>query len=168
MLSKKINLNNLLSEFGKSMIQAQTQIDAEALENSNSAKTSQTGIAISEIEFDVKMVIDDDATGGLNIHPVSGDTTQLEKLNPGVFSSIRARLLAVPDETVRPSIRKPSKIREEVLATPDVVRLQEIFGKLDVDIAYVAAKSRWLVDIKESSGITLRSFQVEDMQIERK
>lgn len=167
MTSNKINLNDLLSEFGKSMVQAQTQIDAATLEQSAGSRNPQTGIAISELEVDVKMVIDGDNANGFNIRPVSGDVTQLEKVNPGVFSSVRARLLAVPDEEVRPPVRQPSKIKEEVLARPDVARLQEIFGKLDVDVAYVGAKSRWLVDVKEPAGTTIRSFQIEDGQRER-
>lgn len=162
----KMDLNGLLSEFGQSVLRAQTQINAAALEQSAGLNNLQTGLAVSEIEVDLKMVIEDDGDGAVNILPISGDLDKLGSLNAGTLSSIRARFLTVPDEDVRPPARKPSEVKDEVLAKPDVARLKDIFGDLDLDVSYVSGKNRWLVDVKEPSGTTLRSLQLDDRLID--
>ncbi|AFY40674.1 hypothetical protein Lepto7376_4583 [[Leptolyngbya] sp. PCC 7376] len=163
----KMNIDSLLSEFGQSVLQAQNQINAAALEQSAGLNNLQTGLAVSEIEVDLKMMIDEDDDGVVNIQPISGDLDKLGSLNAGALSSIRARFLTIPDEEVRPPARKPSEVKEEVLAKADVSRLKDIFGDLDVDVSYVAAKNRWLVDVKDPTNkTTLRSLQLDDRPID--
>lgn len=163
----KMNINSLLSEFGQSVLQAQRQINAAALEQSAGSNNLQTGLAVSEIEVDLKMVIDEDDNGEVNILPISGDLDKLSSVNTGALSSIRARFLTIPDEEVRPPARKPSEVKDEVLAKPDVSRLKDIFGDLDVDVSYVSTKNRWLVDVKDPvNKKTLRSLQLDDRPID--
>ncbi|MEQ8753009.1 MAG: hypothetical protein RID09_05735 [Coleofasciculus sp. G1-WW12-02] len=163
MANDKMRIDAFLSEFGKSMIQAQAQINAEVLEHPVGFEGLQTGIAISETEIDLKMVFDEDSSG-VNIRPVSAGEARLADLNPGVLSGLRARLVAVPNEEIRPPVRKPSDIREQVLSRPDITRLQDVFGELQVEPTYVGAARRWIVDVKEPRGQTLRSIQISDSE----
>lgn len=163
MAKDKIRIDALLSEFGKSMLEAQAQINAEVLERPVGLEGLQTGIAISETEIDLKMVFDEDSSG-VNIRPVSAGETRLADLNPGVLSGLRARLVAVPNEETRPPTRKQSEVRDQVLSRPDITRLQDIFGELQVETTYVGAARRWIVDVKEPKGQTLRRIQIDDTE----
>jgi hypothetical protein len=162
MAKNTIRIDVLLSEFGKSMLEAQAQPNAVALEHPPDTEGLQTGVAISETEIDVKMIFEEDDSG-VSIRPVSAGVAGIADLDPGVFSSIHARLVAVPDEEVRPPTRKPPDIRAEVFDRPDIQRLKNIFGDLMVETTYVSAAGRWLVDVKEPEGMVLRSIQISDI-----
>jgi len=161
MAEDTIRVDVLLRGLGRSMLEAQTQINTDALEQPPGPEGLRTGVAISETEIDVKMVFEDDGTG-VNVRPVTAGAARLVDLDPGVLSGIRARLVAVPDEEARPPTRSPADVREEVLSRPDIARLQEIFGALQVETVYVGAVQRWVVDVKEPEGAILRSVQIPD------
>ncbi len=162
MAKNTIRIDVLLREFGKSMLEAQAQLNATALEHPPDTEGLQIGVAISETEIDVKMIFEEDDSG-VNIRLVSAGAARIADLDPGAFSSIHARLVAVPDEEVRPPTRKPPDIRAEVLDRPDIQRLKNIFGALTIETTYVNATGRWLVDVKEPEGMTLRSIQISDV-----
>lgn len=158
----KMNLQSLLSGFGESVLQAQTQINTSTLEQSAGGNNLQTNLAVAEIEVDLKMMVEEDEDGKVNIVPISGDVDKVGALNAGALSSIKAKFVTVPDEEVRSPTLKVSEVKAMALEQPRVDRLKDIFGDLQVDVAYVAGKKRWLVDIKEPSGTTLRSIQFDD------
>lgn len=161
MAEDAIRVDALLGEIGRSMLEAQAKINTEALELPPGPEGLRTGVAISETEIDVKMVFEDDGSG-VNIRPVAAGAARLADLDPGAFSSIRARLVAVPDEEARPPTRGPADVRREVLSRPDISRLRDIFGRLQVEATYVGATRRWIVDVKEPGGAILRSVQIPD------
>jgi hypothetical protein len=161
MADDTIRVDVLLRGLGRSMLEAQTQINTDALEQPPGPEGLRTGVAISETEIDVKMVFEDDGTG-VNVRPVTAGAARLADLDPGVLSGIRARMVAVPDEEARPPTRSPANVREEVLSRPDIARLQDIFGELQVETTYVGAVQRWVVDVKEPGGAILRSIQIPD------
>ncbi len=157
-----VPINVFLTEFGRSMVEAQAKLNADTLERPPGPDGMRTTIAISETEIDLKMLFEDDGSG-VNIRPVSAGTARLADLNPGVLSGLRARLVAVPNEEVRPPTRKLSDVRDEVLSRPDIRRLREVFGELQVETAYISSARRWIVDVKEPTGQTLRSMQIPDL-----
>ncbi|MCH8338393.1 MAG: hypothetical protein IH858_06065 [Chloroflexi bacterium] len=142
-----VRIDALLRELGKSMLEAQTQINRDVTDRRPGPEGLRIGVTISETEIDVKMVFEDDSSGGA-IRLVSAGAARLADLDPGVLSSIRARLLAVPEEEVRPPVRKMADVVDEVFARRDVRRLRNIFGELLAETAYVSAAGRWIVDIK--------------------
>lgn len=161
MAEDTIRVDVLLRGVGQSMLEAQTQLNTAALEQPPGPEGLRTGVAISETEIDVKMVFEDDGSG-VNVRPVTAGAARLSELDPGVLSGIRARLVAVADEEARPPSRSPADVRQEVLSSPDIIRLQEIFGELQVETTYVGAVQRWIVDVKEPGGAILRSVQITD------
>ena len=161
MAEDTIRVDVLLGAIGSSILEAQNRINTDALERPPSPEGLRTGVAISETEIDVKMVFEDDGSG-VNVRPVTAGATRLADLDPGVLSGIRARLVAVPDEEARPPARSPTDVRQEVLARPDIGRLQDVFGRLQVETTYVGAVRRWIVDVKEPGGAILRSVQISD------
>jgi hypothetical protein len=161
MTEDAIRVDVLLRGLGRSILEAQTQINGDMLEQPPGPEGLRTGVAIGETEIDVKMVFEDDGSG-VNIRPVTAGAARLAELDPGVLSGIRARLVAVPDEEARPPTRSPADVREEVLSRPDISRLQDVFGQLQVETTYVGAAQRWIVDVKEPGGAILRSVQILD------
>lgn len=162
MAEDTIRIDVLLHELGKSMLEAQGQINAEVLGIPPGPEGLRTSVTISETEIDVKMVFEEDSSG-VNIRPVSAGAARLADLDPGVLSSIRARLIAVPDEEVRPPVRKRRDVLDEVVSRPDIDRLRNIFGELRFEATYVSPARRWIVDVKEPKGETLRSIQIPDV-----
>ena len=156
-----VRVDALLGELGRSMLDAQAKINADALETPPGPEGLRTGVAISETEIEVKMVFEDGGSGA-NVRPVTAGASRLAELDPGVLSSVRARLVAVPEEEARPPSRPSEEVREEVLGRPDIGRLKEVFGRLQVETTYVGAGRRWIVDVKEPGGAILRSVQVPD------
>lgn len=75
---------------------------------------------------------------------------------------MKAKILAVPDEEPTAPKRTPTQIRDEVLVRPDLQRLKGIFGELTVTARFVPGARRWLVDVTEPGGLTVRSVQVSD------
>jgi len=161
MAEDTIRVDLLLRGLGQSMLEAQTQLNTAALEQPPGPEGLRTGVAISETEIDVKMVFEDDGSG-VNVRPVTAGATRLAELDPRVLSGIRARLVAVADEEARPPTLSPADVREQVLSNPDITRLQDIFGGLQVETTYVGAVQRWIVDVKEPGGAILRSVQIPD------
>ena len=82
--------------------------------------------------------------------------------NAGALSTLKAKILAVPDETPKSPARKPSDIVQEVKQRPDLQRLQRVFGDLDVKADFVPSAGLWLVDVVEPGGLTVRSLRVAD------
>lgn len=161
MAEDTIRVDVLLGEIGRSVLEAQTRINADALERPPGPEGLRTGVAIGETEIDVKIVFEDDGSG-VNVRPVAAGAARLAELDPGVLSGIRARLVTVPEEEARPPARSTADVREEVLSRPDISRLQGIFGQLQVESTYVGAARRWIVDVKEPGGAILRSIQIQD------
>lgn len=155
--SKTVSLENLLQEFGKSLLEAQRQIN----QRSSTVEELQTGIAISEIEIDLKMLVDQDINGAA-LRPVGSEMAQLSGMNTAAFSSLRTKLIAVPEFENAAPIRQANEIRREVLSRSDLMRLEEIFGKLQVETTYISAKKIWLVDVKTPSGQLVRNLQISD------
>lgn len=156
-----IGVDALLGKIGTSILDAQAQINANAQERTPGPEGLRTGVAISETEIEVKMVFEDDGSGA-NVRLMSAGAAQLADLDPGALSSIRARLVAVPDEEPRPPTRGSADVREEVFSRPDIDRLRGVFGRLQVETTYVGAAGRWIVDVKEPGGAILRSIQIPD------
>lgn len=159
-----IRLDGLLQNVGQSLVDAQVQIDKAVLEQAAGAGGMRTAVAIAETEIEVKMVFDDDPqpASGVVIRPVSSVLSRDSGLKAEAVSTLKAKLVAVPDEQSRPPVKRPSDIRDAVLKSPDLARLARIVGPLDVRTTYVAGARRWLVDVLEPGGQTVRSVQVDD------
>lgn len=160
-----IRLDGLLENVGQSVLDAQVRIDKAALELAAGANGQRTGVAIAETEVEVKLLFDEDPQQpkGVVIRPVSSSLTREAQLDPAVLSTLKARLVAVPDEQQRPPTRRPADVRDDILKRPDLQRLARILGPLEVRTTYVAGARRWLADVVEPGGQTVRSLQVDDV-----
>lgn len=160
-----IRLDGLLQNVGQSILDAQVRIDKATVEQSAGTNGLRTGVAIAETEVEVKLLFDEDPRQpeGVLIRPVSSTLTRETQIDPAVLSTLKARLVAVPDEQQRPPARKPSDVRDDILRRPDLQRLARILGPLEVRTTYVAGARRWLADVVEPGGQTVRSLQVDDV-----
>lgn len=159
-----IRIENLLQDVGQSVLSAQAGLDRALLEQPAGSGAARTGVAIAETELEVKLLFEEDPRlkEGVSIRPVSASVSRTTDLDPAMLSTLRARIVAVPEEQPRPPRRKPSDIQAEIAKRPDVSRLSKIVGPLDVRTTYIAGAKRWLVDVVEPGGQTVRSFQVDD------
>ncbi|HBY60854.1 MAG TPA: hypothetical protein DEH78_13610, partial [Solibacterales bacterium] len=120
----------------------------------------RTAVSISEAEIEVKMLFSDE--GSAAIQPVRAGQSRLNELNPGILSTLRARLVAVPDEELKPPARKPSEIVDSIRKRADIARLATIVGGVEVDPQFIPSANKWLVDVRDSNGKVLRSLQLSD------
>ena len=159
-----IRIEDLLQDVGQSVLSAQAGLDRASLEQPASSGVARTTVAIAETELELKLLFEEDPRlkEGVSIRPVSASMSRESELDPGLLSTLRARIVAVPEEQQRQPQRKPSDIRGEIAKRPDMVRLTRIVGPLDVRTTYIAGAKRWLVDVVEPGGQTVRSFQVDD------
>jgi hypothetical protein len=154
-------VEEVLGAFGEAVVAAQGQIRRAARERSAPIDGARVTFSITETELELKLVFEE--TGGpMAIRPVAVGASRLQRLDPGVLSTLRAKLLVVPDEDAPTPRTSSDKIRDDVLKRPDVQRLQRIFEGLTVVANYVPAVQRWLVDIAAPGGLTLRSLQIDD------
>jgi len=160
-MADSIRVQNLLSEVGKAVIQAQSEIRKQQLETPAPAGGMRTAVSISEAEIEVKMLFAGDGAAA-TIQPVSAGQSRLNELNPGILSTLRARVVAVPDEEVKPPLRKPSEIADSIRKRADITRLAKIIGDVEVEPQFIPSANKWLVDVRDSSGKVVRSLQVPD------
>jgi hypothetical protein len=154
-------VEEVLTEFGKAIVAAQNNILKAAQESPSPLDGLRTAFSISETELELKLVFEE-AGGTTSIKPVAAGASRLQDLNPGVLSTLKAKLLVVPEDEPAKPRTNPGKIRDVVLDRPDIQRLARAFGDLDVKARFVAPAGRWLVDIVEPGGLTLRSLQIDD------
>lgn len=154
-------VEDVLGEFGKALVAAQNRILKEAKENPSPLDGLRTAFTLSETELEMKMIFQEDG-GATAIRPVSTGQSRLQDLNPGVVSSLRAKIVLVPEEEAAAPKKDPGQIRDAVLKRPDIQRLRKVFGELTVNASFVAPARRWVVDVVEPGGLTLRSLQIDD------
>ena len=73
-----VRVDALLGEIGRSMLDAQAKINADALETPPGPEGLRTGVAISETEIEVKMVFEDGGSGA-NVRPVTARTSVVSR-----------------------------------------------------------------------------------------
>ena len=155
-------VEEVLGAFGQAIITAQNQIRRAAHDSSAPIDGARMAFAISETELELKLVFDE-AGGVTAIKPVAAGASRLQHLDPGVVSTLRAKILVVPEDEATAAPRTPpGKIRDDVVKRPDIQRLQSIFGELTVVPSFVASVQRWIVDVLAPGGLKLRSFQIDD------
>src|SRR6266404_5111084 len=125
-------LDDLLGAFGTAIVSAQSQILQAAKDSPSPMEGLQTAFTISETEIEVRLIFDEQG-GATAVKPVSAGASRLQDLNPGVLSTLRAKLLVVPGEEAAAPKSTPGKVGDQVLKRPDVQRLAEIFGDLRVN-----------------------------------
>lgn len=160
-MATSIRVEDFLTEFGTALVNAQNRILKAAQENPSPLGGLRTAFSLSETDLDLKLVFEESA-GATEIRPITLGESRLQELNPGVLSSLRAKILVVPEEEPAVPTRSPAGIRDEVLRRPDLQRLRAIFGDLTVKSSFVPSVRRWLVDVVEPGGLTLRSLQIQD------
>jgi hypothetical protein len=159
-MADPIGLEDLLAGFGRAIVEAQGRILKASIENPTVVEGARTAFAISETELEVKVVFDD--KGGGALHPLTMTSGRLNDLNPGALSTLRAKILAIPDEEPRRPKKTVPDVVKGIRERADLKRLEEIFGTLEVRADYIPASSRWVVDVVEPGGLTLRSLQIPD------
>ena len=160
-MAGKLRVEEFLSEFGKALVAAQDQILRAALEKPSPIEGMRTAFSISETELEVKFVFEEEAAGTV-IRPVTSSMSRSQGLNSGALSTLKARILVVPDESAKTPNRAPSDVEKEIRQRPDLLRLQRVFGNLAVKAEFVPSAGRWIVDVVEPGGLTVRSLQVAD------
>ena len=154
-------VEELLGEFGRAIVTAQNRILKTALENPSPAEGLRTAFSISETEIEVKLAFEEQG-GTMAIRPVTASQSRAQAVNADALSTLKVKILAVPDESPKSPKKKPSDIVKEVLKRPDLQRLQKVFGGLDVQADFVPSAGRWIVDVLEPGGLTVRSLQIAD------
>jgi len=154
-------VEDVLGGFGQAIVAAQSRILKAAQENPSPLDGLRTAFSISETEIELKLIFDEQ--GGVTaIRPVSAGSSRLQDLDPGVLSTLRAKILVVPDDEPATPKTNPRKIIDDVLKRPDLRRLAAVFGELTVNASFVPSAWRWLVDVVEPGGLKLRSLQIDD------
>lgn len=160
-MAGNVRVEELLGEFGRAIVSAQNQILRAALEKPSPLEGIRTVFSITETELEVKLVFEEDA-GATVIRPVTASMSRSQGLEAGVLSTLKAKILVVPDESPKAPNRKPSEIEKEVRQRADLQRLQRVFGSLEVKTEFVPSANRWIVDVVEPGGLTVRSLQIAD------
>jgi hypothetical protein len=154
-------VEDVLVGFGQAIVAAQSRILKTAQENPSPVDGLRTTFSISETELELKLIFDEQG-GATGIKPVSAGASRLQDLNPGVVSTLKAKILVVPDDSPAAPKTDPGKIKGDVLNRPDIKRLTGVFGELTVTTSFVPSAQRWIVDVVEPGGLTLRSLQIDD------
>ncbi len=160
-MAGKADVKELLGEFGKAIVGAQNQILRAALDQPAPLEGMRTAFSITETELEVKLVFEEDA-GTTVVRPVTASMSRSQGFNSGAVSTLKARILVVPDESPKAPTQRPSDIEKEVRQRPDLQRLQRVFGSLEVKTEFVPSANRWIVDVVEPGGLTVRSLQIAD------
>ncbi len=154
-------VEDVLVGFGQAIVAAQSRILKAAQETPSPPDSLRTAFSISETELELKLIFDEQG-GATGIKPVSAGASRLQDLDPGVLSTLKAKILVVPDETPAAPKTNPGKISDDVLKRPDIQRLAAVFGDLTVTTSFVPSAQRWIVDVVEPGGLKLRSLQIDD------
>src|SRR4051794_40104041 len=115
-------VEDVLGGFGQAIVAAQNQILKAAQDNPSPLVGLRTAFSISETEIELKLIFDEQG-GGTAIKPVSAGSSRLQDLDPGVLSTLRAKILVVPDDEPVVPKTNPRKISDDVLKRPDIRRL---------------------------------------------
>jgi hypothetical protein len=154
-------VEDVLVGFGEAIVAAQGRILKAAKDAPSQVDGLHTAFSISETEVELKLLFDEQ--GGVTaIKPVSSGASRMQDMNPGVLSTLKAKILVVPDEAPAATNKTPGKIRDDVLKRPDIQRLAGIFGDLAVTTSFVPSAHRWIVDVVEPAGLVLRSLTIDD------
>lgn len=159
-MAGEIKVEDLLGQIGQAIFTAQQRLNKQSQETPPGPTGLPTTLSIAETDLEVKMLFEEKQAGAV-IRPVSLANAQTPS---GSLSTLKAKIVAVPDEDVRPPQRSPIDVKNQVAAQPDVVRLTRIFGELTVTPVYVPDAQRWVVDVAEPGGNVLRSVQVADVK----
>ena len=154
-------VEDVLAGFGAAIVTAQSRIVQAAREAPASLDGLQTAFSISETELELKLVFAEQG-GATAITPVSAGAGRMQDIDPGVVSTLRAKILVVPDESPAATRKAPGQVRDEVLKRPDVLRLAKILGDLAVTASYLDPVRGWIVDVVEPGGRLLRRLQIDD------
>lgn len=154
-------VEDVLVGFGEAIVAAQGRILKTAQENPSPLDGSRTAFSIIETELELKLIFDEQG-GTTGIKPVSAGASRLQDINPGVLSTLKAKIFVVPDDSPATPKSNPGKIKGDVLNRPDIKRLAAGFGDLTVTTNFVPSAQRWIVDVVEPGGLTLRSLQIDD------
>src|SRR5882672_5801662 len=101
-------VEDVLVGFGQAIVAAQGRILKTAQENPSPLDGLSTAFSISETELELKLIFDEQG-GATAIKPVSAGASRLQDLNPGVLSTLRAKLLVVPGEEAAAPKSTPGK-----------------------------------------------------------
>lgn len=154
-------VEDVLVGFGEAIVAAQSRILKTAQQNPSPLDGLRTAFSISETELELKLIFDEQG-GVTSIKPVSAGASRLQDLDPGVLSTLKAKILVVPDDAPAAPKTNPAKISGDVLKRPDIQRLAAVFGDLTVTTSFVPSARRWIVDVVEPGGLMLRSLQMDD------
>ena len=111
-------VEDVLVGFGEAIVAAQSRILKAAQETPSSLDGLGTAFSISETELELKLIFDEQG-GVTGIKPVSAGASRMQDLDPGVLSTLKAKILVVPDDAPLAPKRNPGKIRDDVLRRPD-------------------------------------------------
>ena len=150
------DLRGFLEAAGRSLGEAQGALAGEVL-------AQRPVVAISDAELDIKAVLDAGADGKLALQTVSAADVRQGGIDPALLSSVRIRYVAVAGEpaAVAPT-RRPAEVVEEVRARPDVLRLTEILGDLQMEATFVPERRSWLVTALDPQGRLVREVVLPD------
>lgn len=155
-MSADPELGQFLQAAGRSLGDAQGGlVDGAAL---------PTNVAISEVDLEVKTAFTRSSDGALLLQTISASDMREGDIAPELVSTVRARLVTIADDTAaagQPQ-RSATDVEAEVRDRPDVTRLADILGRVDVQAVFVAEARRWLVRAEDDQGRILREVILPD------
>ncbi len=154
-------VEDVLVGFGQAIVAAQSRILKAAQETPSPLDGLHTAFSISETEVELKLIFEEQG-GVTGIKPVSAGASRMQQIDPGVLSTLKAKILVVPDDAPAAPKKNPGRISDEVLKRPDIQRLAAVFGDLTATANFVPSARRWIVDVVEPGGLMLRSLQIDD------
>lgn len=156
------DLGVFLEEAGKSLWEAQRALSPEQ-------GAFSAGMAISEVNLEIKTAVQPTAKGGFALQPISRQALT-SGLDAAAISTLRVHYVAVAQEAEgggAPPSKSRSDIIDGVKKRDDVVRLAKILGNLEVEPVYVASSRKWLVNVTDPAGHTVREIVIPDKAEER-
>jgi hypothetical protein len=125
------------------------------------------GVAISEVELEVKATFEPTESGALSLRPVSSSDTQT--VGSDTLSTIRVRYVPVAEDEPAASSSPsegPQRTADDVIAEvrrrPDISSLERGLGELRFTTTFIPHVRRWLVSVIDDQDNTVREAVVHD------
>ncbi|TLU81532.1 MAG: hypothetical protein FDX21_10630 [Chlorobium sp.] len=150
-------LDDFLGAAGKSLGIAQKDIGVP--------DGMKPGMMLSDAELSIKVGMRYEGDK-LMVEPISSSASAQGSVVPEAVSTITIRYVASHSakSTSDEPVRTKTDIIADVAKRKDVVKLQEILGKLNIEANYVRDMNLWAVKVTDNAARTVRSITLEDKQ----
>lgn len=153
------DLQAFLEMAGRSLSDAQSQL--------GTGSNLKTDFVLANAELEARVGLQAREDGSFAVQPISSADMVKSNINSAAISTVRINFIATgaetnPNESPSAPTRTKDDVAKEILARPDVARLAEIIGPLNVKATFEPTNQRWIVVAEDQKGRIIREALIAD------